>query len=1225
MSPEEVRALIPSYIENSEIHVCAVTDIQGDYLYVNQLFKKRFSFITQDFIGTPSPNTYHPDDFQKSLQAVMECFANPDKVVNLQLRKPTAISGKYLWTDWEFSAFHNDKKEVIGVFCLGHDISEKERGSFIEKKYFQNTQAIIENLTDGFLILNKVFEVTAISQVILNTIQPQIGNYVGKLFFDLLPHHHSFDFVSKLKEANNNSTVITLEEYFPQTKQWYSIIIFPNPEGLTVYFQDISQEKRNIEALERTQNLLNETGKITKIGGWEYNVLTHKLFWTEETYSIHKIDQSFVPNAASAMALYHPEHQAIIREAFSSLLKDGKSYDLELKLITANQKESWVRTIGKAVYENGKIVKLSGIIQDINDEKEQEDILKISQERLQILADNVPGAIFQYVLYPDGTDEIPFINIGSEQVWEVSPEEVMKDTNTIWSTILPEFLPSLQESVNESAENQSIWSFQYQIQTPSGKIKWLKANGVPQGRKADGALVWHTLVVDITDSKAKENELSKTKKLLDEVGQIAQIGGWEYDVRSGKLTWTEETFYIHELDFSYTLNIENAIAFYHPNYQSTIQRAFNNLLQNGEPFDLELKIITAKKNEIWVGAKGKAIIEGNKIVRLLGTLQNIDARKKQEKIIKDTQSRLNLLADNVSGAILQYKIYSDGTDAILYINASCIDIWEMTAEEIKANISQVWDMIYPEDLELFQLSLEESSQNQTLWSHQWRITTPSGKFKWLEVSGVPQKHIDGVMWNSVITDISERKEKDEELRKTKNLLLEVGKMAKIGGWEYDVQTQQSFWTDETFRIYELESPTVPEVEKGITFYHSDYQQVIADAFNKLLSTGKPYDLELKFITAKQKEIWVRSMGKAIYKGSQIIKLLGTFQDIDDRKKQEEVLKINQERLNMIADNVPGAIFQYTVYSNGLDSIPYINIGCQEIWELSPEEIMKDATPLWEMVLPEYLEPFRNSVIESAKKQTFWSFEWQIRTPSGKVKWLKSRGHPQGWKPDGSLTWHTLVLDITEQKLIVEKIKYSQQKLSAILNNAIDSNILIDLDYKVLTCNRIAKEDTKKIMGREMREGDDFRDFLAFFDQKISDVFYQAFDRALKGESVRIEEEFDVKSKSFTVWYHYQYDTVYSEDGEIIGVSLTSTNIDQRKKAEEKVLEQNERLKEIAWVQSHKVRHPLANILGLVNLLKNDPEASPELKKQIFDYLFKASKQLDEIIHEVVEKSEEIEF
>lgn len=1091
MTPDEVKQLIPSWIENSEVHICVVTDMSGNYTYVNELFKKRFAFIADDFIGMPSVNTYHPDDFEKSLQVVMECFGNPDKVVPLQIRKPQAIQGEYHWTNWEFSAFKNPKGEVVGIFCLGHDVTGTQDSDFIAKKYVQKSQAVIQNFTDGVLILDEHLNIISINKTIVQSLQIYDKEYVGKKLSDVLPFNHSFYFVDRLSVALNESSILTLEEYFDSITKWYSVIIFPNPEGLTVYFQDITAQKRLTNELELTQKQLLETSNMAKIGGWEYDVLKAKSSFTEETYRIHEVDSSFNPTIRNGISFYHPDYQEKIKDAFFKLLREGKAYDLELKFITAQKNEIWVRTMGKAIYENGKIIKLIGTLQNIDERKKQEEALLISQERLQLLADNVPGAIFQYILHPDGSDEIPFINIGSKQLWELNPEEVMKDTSVLWNTILPEYLPSLQESVMESAENQTLWQSEYQIKTPSGKLKWIEATGTPQGKLEDGAYLWHTLAIDITEKKSRTQELQKTKSLLDATNEIAQIGGWEYDIESDSLFWTEETYRIHELETSTPPDVTNAISFYHPEHQPIIQEAFEALLNTGEVFDLELKFITAKKNEIWVRAMGKAIYENDKVVKLLGTFQNIDSKKQQEEIIQEAQSRLNLIAENVLGAILQYKIYSDGRDEILYINASCVGIWEMTAEEMRTDIAKVWSMIYPDDLEMLQLSLEESAQNLSPWHHQWRIVTPSGKLKWLEVSGVPNLLGDATIWNTVITDITERKAQDEELKKIQNLLVEVGGMAKIGGWEYDIAAKQSFWTDETFRIYELEAPHAPEVEKGITFYHSDYQQVIADAFSQLLSTGKPYDVELKFITAKQKEIWVRSMGKAVYNNGKIEKLIGTFQDIDEKKKQEE------------------------------------------------------------------------------------------------------------------------------------EIRDSQQKLSAILNSAIDSNILIDLDYKVLACNRIAKEETKVLMGKEMQEGDDFKDFLAFFDQRISDVFYDAFNRAINGENFEIEEE--IFFEDFSIWYRYKYDAVYDTSGDIIGVSLTSTNIDERKKAEEKVLQQNEILKEIAWVQSHKVRHPVANILGLVDLLKNDKEAGKELQEQFFDFLLKATNDLDEIIHEVVRKSEELGF
>jgi light-regulated signal transduction histidine kinase (bacteriophytochrome) len=101
--------------------------------------------------------------------------------------------------------------------------------------------------------------------------------------------------------------------------------------------------------------------------------------------------------------------------------------------------------------------------------------------------------------------------------------------------------------------------------------------------------------------------------------------------------------------------------------------------------------------------------------------------------------------------------------------------------------------------------------------------------------------------------------------------------------------------------------------------------------------------------------------------------------------------------------------------------------------------------------------------------------------------------------------------------------------------------------------------------------------------------------------------------------------VYDEQQQIIGIAHNAQDITERKKREVKILQQNETLHQIAWQQSHEVRRPVANILGIYSLLKDDKEATEEEKQNYLDYLFQSTQELDKIIHKIVHQANESEY
>lgn len=123
----------------------------------------------------------------------------------------------------------------------------------------------------------------------------------------------------------------------------------------------------------------------------------------------------------------------------------------------------------------------------------------------------------------------------------------------------------------------------------------------------------------------------------------------------------------------------------------------------------------------------------------------------------------------------------------------------------------------------------------------------------------------------------------QEALQASELLERTGEMAKIGGWQIDLNSQHVEWTKEVFQIHELSPPHMPTVAQAIDFYAPEARPVIQAAVERGIADGTPWDLELPFITATGRAIWVRAMGRATMEQGKVTRLFGTFQDITERK------------------------------------------------------------------------------------------------------------------------------------------------------------------------------------------------------------------------------------------------------------------------------------------------------------------------------------------------------
>ncbi|MCK9211141.1 MAG: transporter substrate-binding domain-containing protein [Ignavibacteriaceae bacterium] len=150
--------------------------------------------------------------------------------------------------------------------------------------------------------------------------------------------------------------------------------------------EEIFEHKKTANSLREQQILLKEMEKVSQIGGWEYNVETKQITWTDGVYNIYGVSEAeFDPSGKDQdIIFYHPEDQKILNAAFQRTLENGEPYDLELRFKSADGISKWVRTAAKAEFNGEKVVRLFGNIMDITKQKQTEEELRKLTDELEI-------------------------------------------------------------------------------------------------------------------------------------------------------------------------------------------------------------------------------------------------------------------------------------------------------------------------------------------------------------------------------------------------------------------------------------------------------------------------------------------------------------------------------------------------------------------------------------------------------------------------------------------------------------------------------------------------------------------------------------------------------------------------------------------------------------------------------------------------------------------------
>ncbi|MDC0723298.1 PAS domain-containing protein [Nannocystis bainbridge] len=153
----------------------------------------------------------------------------------------------------------------------------------------------------------------------------------------------------------------------------------PGRASLVAVVRDITDERSEQEDARRSVELLRQTQAAGAVGGWEVDLVNNTLYWTAETHRLHEVPPGFVPDLATAINFYAPEHVPIISAAVERCMR-GEPYDVELEIVTYRGRRRHVQAAGVPYYEDGRLIRLYGIFRDITDLRRREDELRAQIE-----------------------------------------------------------------------------------------------------------------------------------------------------------------------------------------------------------------------------------------------------------------------------------------------------------------------------------------------------------------------------------------------------------------------------------------------------------------------------------------------------------------------------------------------------------------------------------------------------------------------------------------------------------------------------------------------------------------------------------------------------------------------------------------------------------------------------------------------------------------------------
>jgi len=471
-------------------------------------------------------------------------------------------------------------------------------------------------------------------------------------------------------------------------------------------------------------------------------------------------------------------------------------------------------------------------------------------------------------------------------------------------------------------------------------------------------------------------------------------------------------------------------------------------------------------------------------------------------------------------------------------------------------ISAWQNIINREDLRNVEKAIEKHLANpESIFDEVIRYKHKNGQTVWIRCKGMAIRDENGnpVRMLGAHTDIS------DQVRK-KKFLERCNSAANIGYWEVDIENENLYWSDTIKRIHDMPADYEPDLNDALNFYpEGENRDKIKYAIKELKHRGTSFDHVLQLTTAKNRTIWVRSLGQAEFFNGRCVRLYGTLQDIDQKKRAEVALGDSKEQFQSLVENIPGVTYQYTVHKNAKDRIfelKYISGYVQKATGYKPEEFLKSENLMINKIIHEEDVERVIGVLRSAVDDNEgWQVDYRIHHKNGSVRWINDRGNVLPISNSSSCKLIGVMFDQTDKVKVQKQLAKEKKIMRTIIDNVPVNVYMKDKNRRKILANRaevkysgFKKEE--EVLGKtdeELYPGEVAKNYLA------EDL------QVLDGGNALMGMENDM---GFGRWAIVSKIPVTDSDGNVESLVGISIDITERKKAEEKLNEALNKLRSI---------------------------------------------------------------
>ncbi len=786
-----------------------------------------------------------------------------------------------------FRPVTNDEDEVVSLIVSDRDITERRQHERELEESERRYRTLAEHFPNGAVsLVGEDLRYRTVGGSPLDVAGVPIDEIEGQSVHEALPEELADDLAPRYETALEGESNTFETELGDRVFQFQFVPVRDDDGEI-------------LAALGMSQDITERTERERELARYETIVETidHGIYVKDDDGRFTMVNDAYADLTGYDHETLVGEHASLVdedaieqsREMRTTM--DGEGTDRTMKAVIQTADGTSVpteRTFSTLQVGDGE-ERHVGVVRDITERIEQQRKVEESERRYRTLVENFPngsvGLFDRDLRYTavggqllDALDISPQNRVGSH-IYDIHPDSLLDD-------IEPYYLAALEGETNT-----------FEVEYGG---RYLHANTLPV-RDSEGEVSAGMLVVqDITERREAEHELRESEAKFRILAENLEEVVWMATPDAEEFIYINPAFEkVWEIDrkslYDEPLSFLDVV---HPDDHERVREEFTALPEND--FDGEFRIVRPDGEIRWVHAKGTRVYdEDSEISRIVGTGQDITERKERERQLEESERRYRTLAEHFpNGAV---GVYDPDLRYTLTAGAVLGDTLPSSNRLEGERMTEIFPPDTVEDLEpLFRAAVEDGTTDSA--------RTEFGGRHW-QVWVTPLRDADDEIFAglSFTQDITEQVEREAELERTLDLLEKTERIADVGGWEIDPQTQDVFWTDHIFEVLDLPDDGEPPLNEAIDMYHEDDQPIVEDAVEDALASGDPFDADVRVCTDSGEMRWLRLQGIPETVDGDVVSFRGAAQDITEQVEREQrleelidELETSNERLEQFA-------------------------------------------------------------------------------------------------------------------------------------------------------------------------------------------------------------------------------------------------------------------------------------------------------------------------------------